>query len=243
MDIYLIICDMLVDDDEEIRDLMASTASWVLSYSSVSPARAVSLDCLSANALLTTFISQNYSSSPRLCNKILQYIAGQTPRVSSAASRTKPTPVSNLMTEFRKESTVLFVEEKQNLFIDEVRELDVWTMNLSQLTKTAYDESLITEVFEWVSEGLSYLSGLARDSNEMDGLLGWTSKPEVFTQGVRVISIVGTLISKEFPASRVLGQQTDILRDGLKSLADSGRRVELHPEWLSRAQTVLESHG
>jgi hypothetical protein len=242
LDIYLSIYDMLNDDDEEIRDITASTASWVLSYSSVSPGKAVALDCLNASELLTAFISQNYSSSRYLCNKVLRYITGQKPRASSPASPTKPIPASALMSEFRKESTVLFVEEKQNLFIDETRELDVWIKNLFQLTETAYDGSSIAELCGWVSEGLSYLYGFADGSVEMDGPLGWTSKPDTFTLGMRVISLAVALASKDFPASKWLGQRKqNILEEGLKSLACIGPGAALHSDWLSRAQRVLES--
>lgn len=242
LDIYLSIYDMLNDDDEEIRDITASTASWVLSYSSVSPGKAVAFDCLNASELLTAFISQNYSSSRHLCDKVLQYIAGQKPRASSPVYPTKPIPASALMSEFRKESTVLFVEEKQNLFIDETRELDVWTKNLFQLTETAYDGSSIAELCGWVSEGLSYLYGFADGSVEMDGPLGWTSKPETFMLGMRVISLAVALASKDFPASKLLGQrQQSILEKGLKSLVCIGRGAALNSDWLSRAQRILES--
>lgn len=230
---------MLNDDDEEIRDVTASTASWVLSYSSVSPGKAVALDCLNAGELLAAFISQNYSSSRPLCDKILQYITGQKRRASGRVSRAKPIAVSGLISEFRKESTILFVEEKQNLFIDEDREQDLWTKSLFHLAEFAYDGSSITEVCRWVSEGLSYLCELADGNVELDGPLGWTSKPEIFTLGVRVINIAIALSSKDFPASKLVGlQQQDILREGIKSLADRGRGAALHPEWLSRAQTV-----
>ncbi|RJE17169.1 HEAT repeat protein, partial [Aspergillus sclerotialis] len=106
------------------------------------------------------------------------------------------------MSEFRKESTVLFVEEKQNLFINEIREVDVWIKSLFHLTETAYDGSSIAELCGWVSEGLSYLYGFADGNVEMDGPLGWTTKPETFTLGMRVISLALALASKDFPASK-----------------------------------------
>lgn len=231
---------MLNDDDEEIRDLAASTTSRLLSHSDVSPSKAIILDYVNSRDLLATFISQNYSTSQCLPDKILQYINGQKSRASGSVSPGKPIPVSNLISELRKESTILFVEEKQNLFIDEVCELDVWTKNLFRIADSSYDSSTIIEVCAWVSNGLSCLIELVGDEAGRDGLLGWASKPELFTLGVRVISIAAMLASKNFPASKLLGHRQDTLKEGLKALVDTGRGAALHPEWLSRAEKALE---
>ena len=133
LNIYLALYDMLNDDDEEIRDLTSSTASWVLSYSSLSPGKSVSLSPLDASALLATFIAQSYSTSLSLCNTAIQYMVGQKARISSPMRRRKLIPVSDIISELRKESTVLFVEEKQNLFIDDIRDLDIWAKTILHL--------------------------------------------------------------------------------------------------------------
>lgn len=232
---------MLNDDDEEIRHLTASTASWVLSYSSVSPNRAISLSALNASGLLATFIAQNYPTSRPLCNKALRYIIGQKTRVSSSIGRRKLTPVCDLIAELRKESTILFVAEKQNLFIDEIRELDVWTKSLFYLAETSFSDPLFAEVCTWVSDGLFYLAKLVADPAQTDGLLGWTSKPEIYEIGMRIITISSALISKDFPVSTILGKQQDTLRGGLKSLLDNGRRALLHPGLLLRVDMALNS--
>ncbi|OJJ31583.1 hypothetical protein ASPWEDRAFT_697288 [Aspergillus wentii DTO 134E9] len=239
LDIYLILYDMLNDDDEELRDIAASTASWVLSYSSVSPSKAVALASLPAAELLAEFIAGNYASSPLLGNKILRYIAGQEPRINGFVSQTKLTPVSYLVSEFRKESTVLFVEEKQNLFIDEIRDVDIWTRKLNQLTDISFDGSLIQEISKWVFEAVSYLAETTAQSAGADGLLGWASKPEVFTLGVRAISLAAAFSSEGSFASRYLGEDQSKIKGCLKSLFDNGTTASLHDEWLLRTQAAL----
>ncbi|PYH62216.1 THADA/TRM732 family protein [Aspergillus niger CBS 101883] len=239
LEIYLVLYDMLNDDDEELRDLAASTASWVLSCSSVSPTKAVALSPLNASELLSKFIAENYASSRLLCQRTMAYIADQEPRLSCAT----PKFISFLgrLSELRKESTILFEEEKQNLFIDEVREVDVWSARLRQLSESSYNEDSLNALFSWASNGLSSLGEILAKEAEKDGLLGWASKPETFTLGVRLFSVAGAVISKDSAASRLLGQgQVEVLKEKLQALLASGEASLLHDDWVSRIQDVLE---
>ena len=240
LNIYLALYDMLNDDDEEIRDLAASAASWILSYSSLSPGKSVSLSPLNASEALAAFIARSYSTSTSLCNKALQYMAGQKARASNSLSKRKLIPVSDLISDLRKESTVLFVEEKQNLFIDDIRDLHIWTKSIFHLEESSFEGSSLPELCQWVSDGLFYLSGLATDKSGMDGFLGWTAKPEIYNLGMRMVAIASTFISKEFPASGMLAQQQKVLGERLKALLDNGQTVSLHPRWLSMIEMVLK---
>lgn len=243
LDIYLILYDMLNDDDEELRDMAAATASWVLSYSSINHSKAVSLAPLNASELLAEFITTNYSTSQILCGKIFHYILGQVPRVSDRLGKVNLTPVSDLISEYRKESTVLFVEEKQNLFIDDVREAELWSKSIHLLAEASYNDGrTLNEVSTWVSEGLAYLSAITADGAGKDGPLGWTSKPEIFTLGVRVISIAGALVSPRFSAQKLLGydyQRT--LKEKLQLLQRHGLAASMNGDWLLRIQAALEN--
>ena len=240
LDLYLILYDMLNDDDDEIRDVAATIASSVMSYSSVSPDQVVSLVSVNASDLLATFIAQNYSTSRSLCNNVLRYLSGQQPRVSGSSTRQRLTPVSELVPELRKESTVLFVEEKQNLFIDEIREADVWTKELPRLAESAYAESVLAEVSTWVADGLAYFCQLLAVDAGRDGLLGWTSKGELFILGVRIISIAGVLASDKIHAPNLLDHHRESITKGLRGLVENGESAALHQGWILRAQAALE---
>ncbi|KAJ5701019.1 hypothetical protein N7493_012065 [Penicillium malachiteum] len=232
LDIYLILYDMLNDDDDEIRDIAASTASWVLSYSSVSPNTAVALGPLNSSSLLATLITNHYSSSSRLARRVIRYLTGQEPRVSGSDTPLNMRSVPALIAEYSQESTVLFVEEKQNLFIDDVREIDIWSKVLLNLSKDALPEKLVGQFSKWVLEGLEYLSTLAGQPSGLDGLLGWISKPECFTLGIRVISLSCVLASKQFGASQFLSFDPSSLRVGLQALLEAGQGASVHDEWL-----------
>ncbi|KAF4266943.1 hypothetical protein KXV68_002181 [Aspergillus fumigatus] len=240
LEIYLILYDMLNDDDEELRELAASTASWILSYSTVSPSKAVTLAPRYASDLLSKFIVESYAQSSLLCTRIIQYITGQAPKVSGSVDKPRLKAVPDQLCEHRKESTILFEEEKQNLFIDEVREVDVWAPMLLQMAESSFDSGLVREITTWVLAGLSYICKFAVEESGNDGLLGWASKPETFTLGVRVISVTGVLVSQHFAASRYLGEEQTQLKQLLESLSESGRVISLHDDWLSRAQQALQ---
>ncbi|OJJ47298.1 hypothetical protein ASPZODRAFT_65750 [Penicilliopsis zonata CBS 506.65] len=240
LDVYLILYDMLNDDDEELRDISAATASWALSYSSVSPSKAVALAPLNASGLLAEFIARSYSDSPLLSQRIFNYACGQGPRISDCSGAPKLVPVSDLFSELRKESTVLFVEEKQNLFIDDVRELGLWSQKLSILTESSYQEGLVKSLSQWVSDGLGYIADLSTEETGKDGLLGWASKPETFTLGLRVFSLATAFTSDSFAGRQYLGQDREVLRRRLQTLQETGQAAYLHHEWLSMIQKALE---
>jgi hypothetical protein len=231
---------MLNDDDEELRELAASIASWILSYSTVSPSKAVTLAPRYASDLLSKFIVDNYTQSSFLCTRIIQYVTGQAPKVSGSVDKPRLKAVPDQLRDHREESTILFEEEKQNLFIDEVREVDVWAAMLLQMAGSSFDPGLVREVTTWVLAGLSSICEFAVEEAGNDGLLGWASKPETFILGVRVISIAGVLVSRQFPASGSLSEEQTRLKQLLESLSESGRAILLHDDWLSRAQQVLQ---
>ncbi|KAL4974767.1 putative death-receptor fusion protein-domain-containing protein [Aspergillus desertorum] len=240
LEIYLILYDLLNDDDEELRDIAASTASYVLSYSSVSPQKAVALSPMNASELFATFIADNYCSSTLLFTRATRYILGLEPRIGDSSSGKPFVSVSETTAEVRSESTILFEEEKQNLFIEPVREIDLWSDVLTRLDKAAVDENLLKELFVWVSDGLSCLSYILARPDGEDGLLGWMAKPEAYTLGVRVVSLAGVLASKEFKALGLLDADAQrVLKAKLEGLLGTGQTGLLHVDLLERIGVAL----
>lgn len=239
LDVYLILYDLLNDDDDEVRDVAASTTSWVLSYSSVSPGAAVVLGPLNASLLLATFITEHYSDSAQFARRMIRYLTGQERRISGSDDQTHLVAVSDLITGYRQESTVLFMEEKQNLFIDDVREVDVWSQVLVHLKRNACPETLIRQLSCWVSEGLQYLLSLFAHDAGQDGLLGWLSKSESYALGVRIISISAALGLQAFAVPEFMEVEQQVLRTQLQSLLEAGQLASIHDQWLLRIQSGL----
>ncbi|KAJ6063335.1 uncharacterized protein N7446_007455 [Penicillium canescens] len=237
---YLVLYDMLNDDDEELRDMSASTASWVLSHSSVSPDADVTLAPLNASALLADFIVENYSDSALLGQQVLHYLTGQQPRLSASDHQNSIARVADLLVEYRQESTVLFVEEKQNLFIDDIREAEVWSRALLRLEESAFPESSLQQITSWALQGLTYIIGLLGEEDGQDGLMGWVSTPEAFTLGFRVITIASTLASPDFSGPKETVDSATF-KHLLKLLLSAGQAASVHGDWLSRIQRALET--
>ncbi|KAJ5773802.1 Armadillo-like helical [Penicillium paradoxum] len=240
LDVYLVLYDMLNDDDDEIRDMAASAASWILSHSSVSPDTDVTLAPLNASALLVDFIIDNYSNSALLGQRVLRYLTGQEPRISGYDARSCLTAVSDQIAEYRQESTVLFEEEKQNLFVDEVREVELWSRALLRLSRSAYEELSVSQISSWAFDGLTYICSLVGSGAEPDGLLGWVSKPEIFTLGFRVIVVSSALGSSDFSAPENLSTESGAFQKSLDSLLCAGKASYVHEDWLSRIQAARE---
>jgi hypothetical protein len=230
---------MLNDDDEELRDMSASTASWVLSHSSVSPESDVTLAPLNASALLADFIVENYADSALLGQHVLQYLTSQQPRLSASDLQNRIAPVADLLAEYRQESTVLFVEEKQNLFIDDIREAEIWSRALVRLNKSAFTEASLRQISSWASEGLTYMIGLLGSADGVDGFMGWVSTPEAFTLGFRVISIASAMASPDFSGPKEIVDSAHF-KHLLKLLLSAGQAASVHGDWLSALQRTLE---
>lgn len=195
---------------------------------------------MNASELFATFVADNFSSSKLLFTRATRYILGLEPRVGDSSSRKPFVPVSETTAEIRKESTVLFEEEKQNLFIESVREIDLWSVVLTRLDKAACEEKLLKELYSWVSDGLDCLSDILARLDGEDGLVGWMAKPEAYTLGVRVISLAGVLASKELESSGLLGTDAQgVLKEKLGRLLETGKSGLLHVDLLERIGMAL----
>lgn len=227
LDAYLILYDMLNDDDEELRDIAAETAAQVVaSESSVIPRLP-----LSASIELAKFLATNFESSERVFEGSLRRLLRQT------RSKNIFLPVSTTLASLRRSATALFEEEKQNLYIDDVREAHTWSDIVSQLTP-AEESKLPQDLATWVTEGLDTLTSVIKEE-EGDGVLGWTSKAEVYVTGIRVIRGATTLLRTQgFGHS---GYDASLLRAKLESFLKLGEKSQLHERWVFWTRSALQS--
>ncbi|KAH0544924.1 hypothetical protein FGG08_001004 [Glutinoglossum americanum] len=233
---YIALYDILNDDDGEIRDIGAAVVSWVLSSSSDTSPR-ISLLPLAASLQFSEWLSSQYSHSIDLFTTAVQRLTLHSRWLSLGMTEGNAETlesVESLLAEATKEDRSLFIEEKQNLFIDEVREAEVWSRVLLRMAHEASHEQLAEAYIAWVREGLIALSRKAR-IEALDGPLGWTAKPEVFALGIHVI--LGAKVVLEWMRGDDLdGVEVTM---ALKSLAEVGRQTSLHELWLSRIDLVI----
>ncbi|KLJ08624.1 hypothetical protein EMPG_15944 [Blastomyces silverae] len=239
LETYLVLYGMLNDDDEDIRYIAAQAASTLFSLVSDSTNEATALLPLAASSKLTDILAKTFADSTTLCAEAMGRFLGLPTNLSGTKfNETKTiTPVSRLLAEFQTESTVLFQEEKQNLFVEDVREVEIWAKVLSRLVARRANTSFALRLYSWVTDGLSTLINETREAGG-DGMLGWISDPDVFTLGVRVIR--GAKILLLVPPSETLVLDQALVRQRLKDLWDQGHKVGMHHCWLTLLKTIID---
>ncbi|KAI4907790.1 hypothetical protein J4E90_009197 [Alternaria incomplexa] len=219
----IVLYDLLNDDDDEIRDLAASTAGILLRSQG---------DRLFKNTvpILTThrlgaYLVSAFSTSRFLAKEAIRRLTN-----TPSPHRLFSTPFANTFARERKEDTSLFAQEKQNLYKDDTLDTMLWSRILLSLSASAVPLSLRTGLTNWVLDGLTALTQTAE--GEGDGALGWSTKAEVFTLGMRI-----------FCASEVVmrwgGQERVEVVKRARGFADVGIERGVHGLWIERVERVL----
>lgn len=241
--IYLAIYATLLDDDDDIRSKGAALVSWIVPDPIVPGVDQpivgdVSLSPPAAVARLLDFICVSYSDSAKLFGGCISRLTGMNLEHNTNDHNVGQfegtgddlslhmTPVKDLLTAARKEDSSLFVEEKQNLYIDPVQEAERWSSAIHLLSPSAFQPYLASQLEEWAAEGLKYLTKVAQ--NEIDGPLGWTSKPEVFILGIRILEAVKVV--------KIWGERGMMERSiqDLDVLLEEWNGVDVHPLWVRK---------
>ncbi|KAI5307918.1 hypothetical protein KEM55_007058 [Ascosphaera atra] len=146
------------------------------------------------------------------------------------------TPVEDQIASYSQESTVLFEEEKQNLFVDEIRESGRWSVILSGVKDVGLDNSLMHSLYVWAHSGLVALTESAQ-LKEYGGILGWSSKPEVFVLGMRVLYATYALLLR--PDESGLAYNREELAQTLCDFILMGRARMVNESWNLLAEEIL----
>ncbi|KAL8811725.1 MAG: hypothetical protein Q9200_001557, partial [Gallowayella weberi] len=223
VDLLLILYDSLLDDDEDVRDTGAATVSTLLSSAASkddTDAVRVPLMVPAARRRLLDLLKKRCSKSSNLWLEAVQRLVGidasEEPYSSPDQSPQGPLFASPrvLLEKLKVDDTALFVEERQNLYIDEAHEAGVWREVLLSLESSAIEPGILRQLWIWATEGLDALTEVAE--SEVDGPLGWTSKPETFTLGVRILHAAEALM--RLAEDKRLGVNRDALRMQLEKL-------------------------
>jgi hypothetical protein len=175
--------DTLNDDDDEIRDLGAKTVSSLLGKSLVP---------LAAQVEFADWICKQHYNRPGFAWSVVHRMSGNTSY--DAISRCGPELLraEDQLLHAMKEDDSLFVEEEQNLFLDEIREGKVWCQVFESVSNDHLKEEEVAKAWgkpkrsleAWALEGLKALIDFLQKD---DGPLGWASKPSVFAICMRII--------------------------------------------------------
>jgi hypothetical protein len=208
LSLSFVLHDLLNDDDDEIRDAAALATSTLLraQHHAESQDTVPILTC----HRLAHFLSSTFSTSTELVREATRRLVDTT------------TPFAQQLAQARKEDTSLFATEKQNLYHDETLDAVLWSQILAHIQMPPTARS---KLGEWAIDALSILTETA--GKQEDGSLGWSSKADVFTLGIRVMC-----------AAEVVGGSGVIV--GLSKFADALRKSEGHGLWVEKIERVLE---
>ena len=245
-----------MDDDEDVRDQGARVVSTILSVTT-SPAAdkdttTMSLSPPAANREWLRFLCDSYRGSMLLCVESVRRLTGMDsapdftsaivldnePQIGEGKSVLYLRPVVDLSFEARTTSTVVFVEERQNLYIDTVSEAKDWAELLCCLDHNAWPSSLASGLEIWTMEGLSHILEILQ--NSIDGALSPTSKPEVFALYTRVLLAAKVVIMRGGLHVSSFGKGKENTCVGLlRKLLDLGRSRLFHSLLLHRIEEIL----
>ena len=243
LEIYVILYDMLNDDDDEIRGIAATVASWILSHSVMYPEKSITFSPFAASDQLAEFLARSFQTSSTLFRDSTRRLTGDEVHRRYTQTNKRLIPVSCLMDEYMKERTVLFEVERQNLFVDDVREADIWTRVLSRIDASAHDKDLIEALLEWTTEGLLYLTDTVASEKCRGEPLGWSSKTEVCVLGIRVLNTATLLLQPGYSYIHSPKGGDSTIRQLLETLFEKGKTMCLHDEWLSRIESAIACDG
>lgn len=227
----LVLYDALNDDDDEIRDLAALVTSKLLRGKGAHAEVRFSLAPLVASQKLSEYLAARHRGSQKLGEGALTRLTGTLEPCFLDTAQ-----AGSVIGRVRQETTILFAEERQNLFIDEVREAVVWSRVLKRLSDAALPAGTVHHFTAWVIDGLTALKDAA--SRTDGGALGWTSNPEVFALGVRLIYGAEVLLHWTRKVNRDLTMRLRLCK-AMTELQEVKRGSHLHEIWLERIEFVL----
>ena len=217
--------DALNDDDDEIRAIAAQSAMQLLRV----------LGCFPHITKPVPVIAQQM-----LAKVLLRFSFRLTSTSSEILSRLKgqdSISIEHQLAGILNESEALFVVEKQNLYVNPTREAWFWSRIMKHLDAHKLTKTSLQDFEQWALPGLE---SLQRETlNRQDGSFGWTSKPEVFALGMRVIYAVELLLHWRLHGVRVTKTNGPELRRRLQDWFEIGASRGLHPLWLEGIENVI----
>lgn len=227
----LLTYDILNDDDDEIREVGSQIASQILANHGATSKNCQTCVPLIASQQLVAHLAKQYRQSEDVCIQAIQKMTSSTLHNASLVPSGKERLLSATA-----ENIALFVIEKQNLFIDQYREAILWSQALKRLSAKAISEATASALSTWTCDGLTLLSEKVRV--ELDGPLGWVSKPEVFVFGMQVFCAADVLLNWRARTTKVQ-VEGKVARGMLVRLLADGKKNEVHGAWLEKIEKIL----
>ena len=246
---YMVLYDTLLDDDEDIRAQGSRIVSSLLSSHTDT---GVSLSAAAAKSKLLVFLAHRYRGSKALFEEATRKLTGSSSMFSATSHKyaidndddpqnipLQLRPVAELSLEARKTQIAVFVEEKQNLYVDEVLEADGWAKILVHMDPEAWEPTVVSTLESWTASGLQCLLDFCGNVYDLEALSP-ISIPQMYTLFMRVILSAKVLMNgaTQMDSKRnATKQEFGVL---LEKLLELGTQKRLHGLLLDRIQYILD---
>lgn len=215
--------DVLNDDDENIREIGSEIIMNIFGE-----------DCVACKAQETlmkqmALIFHNELSFAKEAKLRIMGIGGN-----------KPGDLGPLLAGALVNDEALFMEEEQNLYVDEVSEFTKWTRLIMYKQGSIWD-SLAEDLKGFVESNAPKLWDML---DKVDGPYGAISKPEVFTLCAKVVRITSCLIQrrkreiKEDRAGPTTQESKRSLEVAVDAFVIKGESLDFHPYLLDILRTL-----
>jgi hypothetical protein len=222
----LLLYDNLNDDDEELRDIAAGITAKATAVIE-SNSRSQPLIPLAASLNLISTMAKKYPTSRLLVTEAIQRMTS-----SKIMDRTLQPDARSRFNALETESTDLFAVERQNLYIDVVRESDMWSKLMRSIHPTA---SHLLPLYDWTIRGFEVANTTLQGKD--GGWISFTSKPDVFVFLWQLLNSADTLLDLS-RSRRVPEIPTQILVELTYSLS----AVCDHPLLYEKAENIIQTH-
>lgn len=227
LELCFAIYDLLTDDDEDTRVLAAEAASHVLCAFGECKEDSDIVPLVASRRMIDFTLRQWHGNN---------FMIDEVSKRALGLNALDGQSVGERLKAATKVDTALFVEEKQNLYIDEAWEVKMWSNAMLRIPAHCFSKSLLKHLSSWVADGLTALATKNEDSP--DGALGWTSKAEVFTLGLQVVYGAEVLLRCVQQGVKI-ETPPSMLRKSLAELQASDERNSLNGLWLQEIARVL----
>lgn len=211
--------DLLNDDDEDVRALASCIASTFLVGNTICLQLGFIADGICAPAVT---IQLEHLLHSRVCEVAIQpeFMLRKLLAVSpdiDLESHLRKFLMREHLNSIKAESRALFSVERQNLYIDEVQEIQFWSSLCSRLTKhdAQLGENIKNALQAWIVDGLSTVSSILHEIEDDHPMLpNLTHDLDTLLLCIRVVSVVGIYLG--VLSDGVQGHNPDLRRQSIE---------------------------
>ncbi|RVX72446.1 hypothetical protein B0A52_03634 [Exophiala mesophila] len=258
--LYVVLYNLLNDDDEDIRTVVTEAAYVILAQDLQHPP-SLGLSPLFARQQILGLIARIYDCTEGLAKVLLGQLVQPDSSVDEGqVSRILGTSIASKISKIVESKTDLFVEEKQNLYVDDIREIQMWCDILEKSGFDSLEQDDVDLIAQWASEGMDEIVRILRkeslhqrDQNASDEAqnketaqrepiwssghpMGSTYDAEFLAIFIQVIAISGIVLRSQKAA--VVGQE---MAAKVKSILDICRGNQCNELMLGEVEKALKS--